>query len=380
MILYISSSTSYKIYDRLFRDGSFYGSSPAQKFNNVLIKGLSEHTQVAALSALLYRNINAPRIEENYDGVRYICIGNKKGPSRKIHNILTLIKEGQKIAKNDHITAIICDAISVSPAIASFVLGKILHIPVCAIVTDIPEAMTHGNPGFAMKIDEFFMKKFDSYVFLTRQMNDVINEKDKPFMVMEGICSDEIPAVRKKSTSPKIILYTGALWKHDAGIEYFTEGFIKAGLKGYELHFYGQGEAVGWIKKLSEKYPEVRYMGTVTSDLIAEKQAEATLLVNPRPSDQEFTKYSFPSKTLEYMLSGTPVLMTHLPGVPEEYYNFVYTIDKETAEGVSSRLKVVLNSEDLESKGKMARGFVIANKCASKQALRVVKFVSKMEE
>ena len=58
-------------------------------------------------------------------------------------------------------------------------------------------------------------------------------------------------------------------------------------------------------------------MGCVTNDEIVRLQCEATLLVNPRPSDKEFCKYSFPSKTIEYMASGTPVLMTKLPGVPD---------------------------------------------------------------
>ena len=254
MILYISAATTYKIYDRQFEQGLYYGSSPAQKFNNVLISGLANQTETVSLSALLYKDIAMPRIEEIHDGIRYICIENKKGRMRRINNVFALFREGKRLIRNGTVTNIICDAISVSPAIASHLLGKRYHIPVTAIVTDIPNIMNKRKAGMAVIIDDFFMKRFDSYVLLTRQMNEVVNTRKKPFIVMEGICSDKYVEGRR-SLSPRTILYTGALWKKDLGIEYFTEGFIKANLEGYELHFYGQGEAVEWIEEISRKHP-----------------------------------------------------------------------------------------------------------------------------
>ena len=45
--------------------------------------------------------------------------------------------------------------------------------------------------------------------------------------------------------------------------------------------------------------------------------------MNPRSADAEYTKYSFPSKTIEYLATGVPVVMNRLPGIPEEYEYFV---------------------------------------------------------
>ena len=64
----------------------------------------------------------------------------------------------------------------------------------------------------------------------------------------------------------------------------------------------------------------------------------ATLLVNPRPTGEEYVKYSFPSKTMEYMSTGTPVLTTVLPGMPKEYHPYVYLLEEETADAIAEKL------------------------------------------
>ena len=46
------------------------------------------------------------------------------------------------------------------------------------------------------------------------------------------------------------------------------------------------------------------YWGLVEQNRVFEMQQQATLLVNPRKGDAEFTKYSFPSKTMDIWLQG----------------------------------------------------------------------------
>ena len=225
------------------------------------------------------------------------------------------------------------------------------------------------------------LQKFDGYVLLTEQMNSVVNPLHKPYIVMEGLCAPDINYKENIKSTPRIVMYTGSLWKKDAGIEYFTEGFIQANIENCELHFYGTGEQVDWIEHISSKYPQVKYKGCVSNEEIVRKQKEATLLVNPRPSNEEFCQFSFPSKTIEYMASGTPVLMTRLPGVPKEYFDYVYTIDIETAEGACEALKTIfsLDRELLEKKGKNALKFVMSNKNCITQSQKIHNFCSQIQ-
>ena len=107
---------------------------------------------------------------------------------------------------------------------------------------------------------------------------------------------------------------------------------------------------------------------------IVDKEMEATLLVNPRPTDEEYVKYSFPSKTMEYMASGTPVLTTVLPGMPKEYHPYVYLLEDETADGIAEKLRQVLEQSDeaLFQKGCEARNFILERKNNVIQAQKIL--------
>ena len=97
---------------------------------------------------------------------------------------------------------------------------------------------------------------------------------------------------------------------------------------------------------------------------VVEKEMGATLLVNPRPTVEEFVQYSFPSKNMEYMASGTPLLTTRLPGMPKEYYPYVYLLEKESAQGIADALRKILSNSDeaLHRKGAEARDFILGTR------------------
>ncbi len=56
----------------------------------------------------------------------------------------------------------------------------------------------------------------------------------------------------------------------------------------------------------------------------------------------------FLQKNIEYMASGTPLLTTKLPGMPKEYYPYVFLIENESVEGYAKALESVLAQSDEE--------------------------------
>lgn len=377
MLLYMSNATAYPIYDKLFRDGMIKSGYQMQKFNHNLIEGLGKLTDVISLSALPYANKSADRIDQTLNGVRYIGVKNNAGYIHKFSNLFYLYLEGSRIIKKYRPECIICDAIALSPCVISKLLGKRYNIPVIGIITDLPGML--GVENKATRKTVMRMQNFDGYILLTEQMNEIVNPNHRPYIIMEGLCASQLPELYLGKRR-KVILYSGSLWKNDAGIEYLVQGFINAKLSEYELHLYGTGELVPWIEEISKEYPDVKYMGCVTNSEMVKIQSEVMLLVNPRPSKEEFCKYSFPSKTIEYMASGTPVLMTRLPGVPSEYFDYVYTIADETSEGMSKTLGIVLSKEekDLKEFGACAREFVKEKKSQKRQSERVYEFVQQL--
>ena len=109
-------------------------------------------------------------------------------------------------------------------------------------------------------------------------------------------------------------------------------------------------------------------------------QQKATLLVNPRTPEGEFTKYSFPSKTMEYFASGKPTLLYRLPGIPDEYFEYCYTVDTLGVDALSETLSCILNlsNEKLEQKGRCARNFVLSQKNPIVQCTKIVQLISQI--
>lgn len=118
----------------------------------------------------------------------------------------------------------------------------------------------------------------------------------------------------------------------------------------------------------------MKYFGVKFNDEIGKAEQRATLLINPRPTDKEFVKYSFPSKNMEYMSSGTPLLTTRFPGMPADYYPYVYILDEEAPEGMANSLKEILGQSEatLHQKGLSAQEFVLKNKTGKMQAKNIV--------
>lgn len=124
----------------------------------------------------------------------------------------------------------------------------------------------------------------------------------------------------------------------------------------------------------------MKYLGVAANSEIVKAEIAATLLVNPRPSHEDYTKYSFPSKNMEYMASGTPVLTTRLPGMPEDHKPYVYFIEQEDAEGIKDALRQILSqdAQTLHEFGARAKEFVLKEKNNRAQAAKVVNFIRKV--
>ena len=74
------------------------------------------------------------------------------------------------------------------------------------------------------------------------------------------------------------------------------------------------------------------------------------------------------------MASGTPVLMTRLPGMPKEYAPYVFFIQEETVDGVARALEQVLSlsDEELFARGTQAREFVLTQRNNVVQAQKIL--------
>ncbi len=263
---------------------------------------------------------------------------------------------------------------------------------ICLIVPDLPEYMTvTAKKNLVRLIYEKFMKAnlekciyenmkyVDSFVVLTQQMREPLGIGHRPYVVVEGI-ADDCQAILEPvahDVPVKIIMYTGTLARKYGVLELVCE-FMRIKNEAYRLYICGEGDSREEIEMLSKKDGRIKYMGQLNPVQVQKLQQKATVLVNPRRNNEVYTRYSFPSKTMEYMHSGRPVLMFRLDGIPSEYNDYLIYFDQWPGKTMCEVIVEVCErpSEQLSEIGKKAREFVCKYKNARVQGKKILDMTS----
>lgn len=263
-------------------------------------------------------------------------------------------------------------------------IKKNIHFSI--IVTDLPEYYDLGRTSCLRKIVREFNNKMiyrrlenvNSFVLLTEQMKEPLRVGNRPYTIVEGIWSKEGSKIESipKNVEKRILFYSGTL-HYQFGIQLLLDAFKQIEGENYELWICGAGEAAENIKKLAEKDSRIKFFGFCDSTRVAELRNCASVLVNPRPADGEYTKYSFPSKTMEYLASGIPVVMFHLPGIPKEYDELLFYVEKPEANEFRQRVIEICSLDDEERMqySIRARRFIQEQKNETMQAAKILELI-----
>lgn len=264
---------------------------------------------------------------------------------------------------------------------------KYPNLIIASIVTDLPEdsfdpsvrISTIKRIQFSWETKQIHKcyKSVDKFILLTENMVDFIPEAKNCHLVVEGIA----PVLAKelivnKGIGTKTILYAGTLQDY-SNIDDFVEAFCMTKDSSFRLMICGSGPLEDCIKQKSKEDKRIVFKGMVTRDEVLRLQRECTVVVNPRKPINELTRYSFPSKTMEYMASGTPMIGYQLEGMPKEYYQYYYSPEDCSNETMTNLINEVLSKsqEELSEKGKVAKMFVTKNKSAKVQAYKIIDFL-----
>ena len=114
----------------------------------------------------------------------------------------------------------------------------------------------------------------------------------------------------------------------------------------FEFWIAGRGKYSDSVKEAEKKYDNIKFFGFVSPQKALELQAEADALICPRLPDGDITRYTFPSKLMEYLSTGKTVITYHLEGIPEEYDEFLTYPEYNTVEALCDAINnCTLNDE-----------------------------------
>lgn len=278
---------------------------------------------------------------------------------------------------------VLCDVLIPCLCIGAAWGGALAGIPRVAWVTDMPGMSASGSNhyeemGLLGKLQMRCIRRFSAYVFSTEACSTILNPNHNPYIIMEGLVDPEIkPHKEEFQNTTRDILYCGGL-EEAYGLGYLCEAFMRLEEPDLRLIIYGDGPFKGKIQEYAKADSRIDFPGVAQNATIVEAERRATILVNPRFSGAEYTLYTFPSKNIEYMVSGTPMLTTKLPRIPADYYPFIFTFDDETVDGYTLTLRRILrySAEELRAFGASAQQFVLKNKNAEVQVKRLMKLMN----
>jgi glycosyltransferase involved in cell wall biosynthesis len=252
------------------------------------------------------------------------------------------------------------------------VLKRLLKVELVSFVPDLPEyEFSYVRSGFSVKrvlvpayirLTQALCGLVDHFVLVSAAMKTKFAGRSSSVLegFVEAIAGEDQPKV--SPTGRRSVMYAGAL------LEKFGVGALLAAftsLEGdYELWVLGSGEMEDEAREAARRDPRIHVFGIVPNREVLELERRATLLVNPRFTTNDFTRYSFPSKILEYMASGRPVLTTRIGSIPADYHDKLWFIEDESVDGIRDALDRCLKIPDgeLSAFGRRARQYVLAEK------------------
>ena len=266
----------------------------------------------------------------------------------------------------------VIDALSVDNGYGAVLASRLKGMPCAGVVTDLPEHL--GDNSMYSKVVHRLLKCCTCYVFLTKDMNQEINPKNqKKWIVMEGLSDSRLtePYQGKRNRS---IIFAGTIDKENGCFELLNAFRKWDGT--YDLYYYGDGDTEA-LKKQVEGDDRIHVMGSIANSQLIPVLQKASLLMNPRPIHQNFVRYSFPSKLMEYMSVGTFTASSRLACIPEDYFNYLGDLGEGNAEDILSFLQKFgsMNEAEIQEEGRKAQQFVLEKKNNVLQAERIYRLM-----
>lgn len=224
------------------------------------------------------------------------------------------------------------------------------------------------------------MKICDRYIVLNKHVIDKYLPS-KEYIVIDGGV-DEVDIEKYNMPVQKgnehNILYCGALTEYN-GILNLIEAMEILSKKDIILDIYGSGYLENIVKNAALKNPQIRFHGRVSNQEVMQKQKEAWLLINPRVVNDPIAQVTFPSKTFEYLLSGTPVLSTRLNGYTHEYDEAMIYLENDSPENIALAIEKIssYSANKLEKIADQGKKLVVECRNWEVQSSKILDFLER---
>jgi glycosyltransferase involved in cell wall biosynthesis len=276
-----------------------------------------------------------------------------------------------------------------SPFLLIGFFAKFLSIKTIVVITDPPNVIQSTDSFFVKflkKIDFFFIKfifKFciNGIITLSNNLPLLLNYK-KPYLNFPGFIDSKLMNYQHQNSynSKFIITYAGTL-NYEYGLKILIDAFIQIDNPNLELQIFGKGNLEEFLIERSQIDLRIKYFGYLPNSEVFLKICNSSLLVNPRPLNDYVSNNSFPSKIIEYMLSGVPFITTKISTIPSSFDIYLNYFDGDDLNAIKCGLINTINQNysSLLEKAMIGKEFVKNNYNEEKIGRIIVNYLNKNE-
>lgn len=304
----------------------------------------------------------------------------------QFYSLKKALKRYLKICPDEQVVLITFNYYLPRSAAMSYIKKKNKNVRICMSIGDFHgiNGMRSSNryrgikgrilSALEKRADEL-MTSCDSFAFLTKYMASELGVEHKPHVVVEGMFTNTEASIGMESAdeNEKIIFYAGAV-ELQYGITHLLDSFEMIKGEEFKLLIAGGGDAVETVKEYAARDGRIKYLGFITPKEVTIYQHKATVLINPRTSEHEYTRFSFPSKNMECLASGKPYIAHNLICNPPEYREYIqYPADESDGALADKIIKICnMSPEERNLIGERARNFILSEKNPKKQMEKVI--------
>lgn len=230
------------------------------------------------------------------------------------------------------------------------------------------------------KAAEKYITKIDGRIVINER---IINHyaPEQSFLLVDGginnhVISKLFPLSPTKGDEFTFLL-AGLLWDQNGTKLVLDTLKAHPEIKG-KFVFAGQGNDVDIITEQAKTDSRIIYAGMLNQEELFKLYEKSDVLLNLRIEEEE--DFHFPSKLLEYLVTGKHVISTPIAHAERDYGDFITFVRDVTPDGLAKVINKVCSKskEELVTMGISAREFMLNERNWKAQTNRIINYLSKL--
>ncbi len=223
------------------------------------------------------------------------------------------------------------------------------------------------------------LRFLDGYILFQSCAADELNLRKPYYVTKPGINKSSISSyIYDKQTSNFVITYMGSLMPYN-GINEILNTFVMHKDIDLRLKIFGSGKLQEKVIDYSKKDKRIYYGGLVDQKMLKNELKDTDLLLNLRDPEHYVCKFAYPSKLIEYMATGIPILSTNL-NFDDEMQDCLYVLDRLDSTEIYRKIEYIKNDNIRNKiiKAKKAKEYVANNNNWERICEDLIAFISRL--